>query len=323
MENNYSDGVSNITTQSTTQNLISERKETTRIILITFLVMGLWGALFPFVKLGYIEFQLDTSNPANLLLFAGIRFTISGLVISSFCLFRDNNIRSMNTKSYLGIFIVAVFAVVFHYACTYIGLANVDSSVTALLKQSGALIFVCFSFLFFKEDKFSIQKLFAALLSVLSILVVNMNALKFEFSIWTLLIIGASVCTVVSNVVCKKMLGNVSSLTTTGFSQFAGGIILLLTGILSGGRITTCTPRALLVFTYIIVTTVISYSLWYSVVKRYDLSKLFIIKMAEPLFAALVSLALPLGAEITWNHLIAFALVFGAVLVSNMKINKK
>ena len=90
-------------------------------------------------------------------------------------------------------------------------------------------------------------------------------------------------------------------------------------GFLNGGRITVCTPRALLVFAYIITATVISYSLWYSVVKKYELSKLFIIKMAEPLFSALVSLALPLEAEITWNHLIAFALVFAAVLVSNMK----
>lgn len=294
-----------------------------RIILISFGVTALWGSLFPFVKLGYIEFGLDTGNPANLLLFAGIRFFISGLLISVFCGIRDKNTRSMNGKSFGGILLVGLFAVVLHYACTYIGLANIDSSKTALLKQSGTLIFVCFSFLIFKEDKFTVQKLIGAVLSMLSILIVNMNALKFEFSVWTFLIIGASICAVVSNVICKKMLGDVSALAITGVSQFAGGAFLMAVGFLTGGRITVCTPRALLVFTYIITATVISYSLWYSVVKRYELSKLFIIKMAEPLFSALVSLALPLEAEITWNHLIAFALVFAAVLVSNRKVAGK
>jgi drug/metabolite transporter (DMT)-like permease len=38
-----------------------------------------------------------------------------------------------------------------HYAFTYIGLSSTDSSKTALIKQLGSLIYVCFAFLFFKN----------------------------------------------------------------------------------------------------------------------------------------------------------------------------
>ncbi len=305
-------------TENTSRNEIGKSSRL-RIILLSFVVTALWGSLFPFVKLGYIEFGLDTANPANLLLFAGVRFFISGLLLSVFCMGKSRTFRILERRTFGSVMLVGLFAVALHYACTYIGLANIDSSTTALLKQSGVLVFVCFSFLVFKEDRFTVQKLIGAALGLFSILIVNMDALKIRFNVWTLLIIGASICTVISNVIYKKLLNDVPALTSTGVSQLTGGIILMAAGFLSGGRITVCTPAALLVFGYIITATVVSYSLWYSVVKKYELSKLFIIKMAEPLFAALVSLALPLGAKITWNHLIAFVLVFAAVLISNMK----
>ena len=57
--------------------------------------------------------------------------------------------------------------------------------------------------------------------------------------------------------------------------------------------------------------------------QKYSLSKLFIIKMTEPLFAAMISVLLPIGATLTWQHGAAFALVVAAVLVSNVNFGKK
>ena len=74
---------------------------------------------------------------------------------------------------------------------------------------------------------------------------------------------------------------------------------------------------------YLVIVTIISYSLWYSVVKKYDLSKLFIVKMSEPLFAAVISVLLPLNSKITIEHLISFLLVSIAILLSNLQIKKK
>ena len=74
---------------------------------------------------------------------------------------------------------------------------------------------------------------------------------------------------------------------------------------------------------FIVAATVVSYGLWYAVVQKYSLSKLFIIKMTEPLFAALISVLLPIGATLTWQHGAAFALVAAAVLVSNVNFGKK
>lgn len=44
----------------------------------------LWGSAFPCVKLGYELFAVDTSSYSSLILFAGTRFTLAGLLVLVF-----------------------------------------------------------------------------------------------------------------------------------------------------------------------------------------------------------------------------------------------
>lgn len=293
------------------------------VIGVGLLVMLLWGSLFPFVKYGYVVFGLDTSFYPNLILFAGLRFLISGGVLSVFCVSTRRTFAVKQPKKLLPTALVALFAVVLHYACTYISLSLIDSSKTALLKQSGVIVFVCFSFLFFRDDRFSVGKIIGALLGIASVLIVNLDSFRITMNPGALLVIGASFCTVISNVVVKRDLSDVPAVAVTGYSQLTGGIVLAAAGLALGGRINVFDLRAALVMLYIIAATVISYGLWYSVVQKYALSRLFIIKMAEPLFAALVSILLPLGTHLTWQHAAAFVLVAAAVCVSHLEFPKR
>lgn len=298
-------------------------RRTIIIVLVSLLVMILWGALFPFVKYGYKVFSIDTTFYPNLILFAGVRFTISGFILSLFCIFTKRTYIVRQPKKLIGTSLVALFAVVLHYTCTYIGLCLVDAGKTALLKQSGVVVFVCISFLFFKEDEFSWGKIAGAVLGVASVLVVNFESTKFDFGLGSILIIAASLCTVINNVVFKKTLGDVNPVSVTGYSQFIGGVILLVIGLCFGGSFGTVTWGGAGIMVFIVAATVVSYGLWYAVVQKYSLSKLFIIKMTEPLFAAMISVLLPIGATLTWQHGAAFALVVAAVLVSNVNFGKK
>ena len=292
------------------------------VVGIGLFVMLLWGSLFPFVKYGYKVFEIDTSFYPNLILFAGTRFLISGALLSAICLATRRTYLVKQPKKWLPTALVALFAVVLHYACTYISLGQIDSSKTALLKQSGVLVFVCFSFLFFRDDRLTPGKILGALCGIASVLVINLESFRITFGLGTVLVIAASFCTVISNIIFKKSFQGVPAVTVTGYSQLAGGAVLTAVGLALGGRITTFSLRAFLVMLYIVVATVVSYGLWYFVVQKYALSKLFIIKMAEPLFAAIVSVILPLGAHLTWQHAVAFALVAAAVCVSNLQLPK-
>lgn len=289
-----------------------------KFLLLSILVMILWGSLFPMVKLGYQEFSLDTSFVPNILLFAGIRFTICGGVVSLFCRVKYPS-QPVSGSSLSRILCVGLFAVVLHYTCSYWGLSLTDSAKAAMLKQLAVLVFIPFSFLFFKGDRFSIQKLFGAVLGFGGCVVLNLDAGHFSLGVGELLVMGASVCTVASNVLGKKVMTQVPSLMVTGYSQLAGGIVLLLLGWLAGGRIEYISGSACLVLLYICLASIISYSVWYYTVSNGDLSKLFIIKFLEPMFAGVFG-ALLLGENIwRWEYLVAFLMIVVAVWISHEK----
>ena len=299
----------------------------TIIILCAIIVMVLWGSLFPFVKWGFLEFGISSNNVPDVLLFAGLRFLISGAILtifSSFVIKKTGAVKQLkNKKVLLAIILVGLFSVILHYTCSYISLTKTDSSNVSLLKQSGVLVFVCLSFLFIKEDEFSITKIIAAILGVASIVVVNINSLDFMLDLGTILAVASSLCTVISNIILKKFLSNINPCFITGLSQLIGGLSLTVVALILGGKLQTFTINGLWISIYIIVATIVSYGLWYATVQKYDLSKLFIIKMLEPLFACVISALLPIGAILEWNHLAALILVGFAILVSNMKIQFK
>ncbi|MBE6727880.1 MAG: hypothetical protein E7562_04440 [Ruminococcaceae bacterium] len=290
-------------------------KNSTKTILLSLLVMALWGSLFPMVKLGYKAFEISSKSVPDILMFASYRFIISGLVVSAFCLIKKEKIATPKAKSILNIVIMGLFSIVLHYACTYIGLSTTDSSKTALIKQLGALIYVCFAFLFFKNEKFSILKIVGAIIGFGGIVAINYNPNGIIFAIGDILIIGASVCTVVANVISKKSVQGSSPYWITGISQFFGGIVLFVAAVIMGGKFLEFNLTAALIFTYICIASICSYTLWYYVLKNNSLSKMFIIKFAEPLFACVFG-ALILGENIfKWQYFIAFLLIsFGIVL---------
>ena len=68
---------------------------------------------------------------------------------------------------------------------------------------------------------------------------------------------------------------------------------------------------------YICLASIVSYCIWFIIVKDGELSKLFIIKFAEPVFACIFSAVL-LGENIfRVQYLFAFILIMCGIIISN------
>ena len=294
-----------------------------KTLLLSLLAMTLWGSLYPCIKLGYKVFGISGKAVPDILMFAGMRFVISGLVVSLFSVAKKEKLASPKAKNIGYILLMGLFAVVLHYACTYMGLSTTASSKTALLKQLGSLLYVCFAFLFFKSEKFSILKLVGAILGFCGIIAINYTPEGIRFSAGDLIIIAASFCTVTANIINKQFLRGCSPYWTTGISQFSGGVVLLAAAFIMGGTPLHFTWQATLVFAYICTASIIAYTLWYYVLKYNDLSKLFIIKFAEPLMACVFS-AILLGDNIfQLQYLLAFLLISTGIVLGNKSETKK
>ncbi len=289
-------------------------------IVLTLFVMLLWGSLFPMVKLGYSAYNISTVG--DILLFAGIRFTVCGFIISLFAFFTNKKDFNASKASIVPILFSGLFAIILHYGFTYMGLSLTDSSKTAIIKQIGVLLYVCFSFMFFKEDKPTVTKIIGAVLGFCGIIAINWGSGGVSFNIGDLLIILASFCTVFSNVISKKALTNVNPITLTGISQLFGGIILLISGAALGGKMQFNISKWY-IFTYICVASILSYTIWFTVVKKSELSKLFIIKFAEPVFACMFGALLLDENILKLQYLFALVLISAGILLANLCLKKE
>ena len=288
---------------------------------LALLTMLLWGSLFPMVKRGFAAYSVE--GTADILLFAGIRFVICGAVICAYAALRDKGSYKPVPGSIVPILLAGLFSIILHYSFTYAGLELTASSKTALIKQIGALFYVCFSFLFIKSDRPTVKKIVAALIGFGGIIALNISSEGFTFHIGDVLILGASFCTVFSNVISKKVFQKVEPITATGVSQLFGGLVLLVVGLAMGGEVAFPLGGSLWIMGYICVASIVSYCIWFGIVKSGELSKLFIIKFAEPVFACLFGAHI-LGEDI-WKiqYLVAFVLISGSICLSNMTKKKQ
>ena len=299
---------------------MSRRKSFT--VPLAMLVMILWGSLYPLVKEGYRRFAVRTDFFPDILAFCGLRFAVCGGLILFICLITKRSLKLSTKSEWISVLGVGLFSVILHYSFSYIGLTMTDSGKTALLKQLAVAFFIPLSFLFVKGERFKPSNILSAALCLAGIVVLNVGKLGFAFGLGEAMIVAASFCSVISNVVAKKSMTTVDPLAMAGYSQAFGGVILLLFGLSLGGRCHPVSGGSYLVFGYICAASIVSYCLWYTVVKKADLSLLFIIKFMEPMFAALIGALVLKENPFTASFLGAFALIIVAVLATKLEGKK-
>lgn len=297
----------------------SSKKDLFMAILLTIIPMILWGSLYPFIKIGYEAFAINSASIPDIIVFASMRFTVCGAIVCAIAMIRRDKIEAPRLKSVGSILLIGLFSIVLHYAFTYIGLSLGDSSKTALLKQLGALLYLCTAPIFIKDERFNKFKLIGSLIGFGGIIAINFGTDFSAIAIGDIVIVLASICSVISMILTKRIANNTSAFWATGISQLGGGLVLLTAGLIMGGRIPQINAKAVLVFAYICVASIVAYVTFFYCQRKFATSKLLIIKFTEPLFACIFG-ALLLGEEIfKLNYLIAFILICLGIAIGNIR----
>lgn len=282
---------------------------------LALLAMFFWGSLFPMIKVGYQAFQLDTSSPANIMVFAGLRFIVCGLLLVGSLGVQKKTMSPPKKTEMFPVLMCALFGYFLHYICTYTGLSLIEGSKTAILKQVGSLFIICFAFLFRKEDVFSWKKLLSGVLGFASIVVVNLNAGEFQFGIGDVLILTASFCSAISMIFAKNAYDHCDPMRVTAWAQLISGVMLTVIGLAFGGRLGQPGWNAVGVFAYICFASCMGYAIWNNLVKYNDLTRMNEIKFTEPLFSAICSAVLLSENIFRLSYLFSFVLVAAGVFI--------
>lgn len=287
-------------------------------VLLALLVCALWGSLYPFIKIGYQAFSINAKDIPSIMLFAGLRFAVCGGILVGILVCKEKRRFLPSRTQWVPILLVGLFTIVLHYGLTYVALALGEGSKSAIIKQVGFLFLSCFSFLFIKEERFSVAKMLAGVLGFLGIVITAIDGNRVVFAVGDVLLLLSSLCTVCSTIISKRSFSRIDPVRLVAFSQLLGGLCLLICGICMGGRIGSINAKAVLVFVYICAASIAAYVLWNLLLKHNSLAKLSIIKFSEPLFAVLFS-GLWLHENI-WKLTYLFALltVLAAILLCNL-----
>ena len=128
------------------------------IALPAMLCCALWGSAFPCIKIGYRLFEINSANTADVILFAGMRFIVSGLLVLLIAFIGGNGFIKLKKDAVGSVLIVSMFQTILQYGFFYIGLTHTTGVKASIITGSNVFFVILISSLLFKEEKFTLKK---------------------------------------------------------------------------------------------------------------------------------------------------------------------
>ena len=167
-----------------------------------------WGWAYPLIKMGFEEFAITPDMTGNKILFAGVRFTFSGLIILAFAKAKRRSFAMRKKTDWWFMLVFALLNTTLHYSTFYIGLSFSAGARAAILNSLSVFLLVIMACIFFKSDRFTIGKVLGCVLGFAGILALNMGGA--ESGHFTLLgdgmIIVNALCSAVASLLTRSLI---------------------------------------------------------------------------------------------------------------------
>lgn len=291
------------------------------VAAVALLCCGLWGSATPFIKLGY-ELILPEKTVASTMLFAGIRFTLAGIITVIIYSVARRKMLFPKKENLLRVANVAAFQTVIQYIFFYIGLANTTGVKGTIASGSSAFFAVLIAGFVFKLEKVTFKKIFACIIGFAGIVLVNLKGLELNINFTgDVFVIFSAIASAASSVLSKRYSKFEDPVIISGYQFIMGGIVMVLVGLISGGQVVFDSIAAIGVIVYLAFLSAVAYSLWGVLLKFNPVSKVTIYTFMTPVFGVILS-SLMLSEEASvspLNLIITLVLVSTGIIMLNYK----
>lgn len=292
------------------------------VLALALLCCILWGSATPAIKTGYALFNIGADDTASQILFAGMRFTLAGILTVLFGSIISKKPLIPKKESIPMIVKLALVQTVLQYVFFYIGHAHAPGYKAAIVNGSNTFITILFAVFIFKYEKMTWLKLLACLMGFAGIVIINLTGKGFDMSFSLMgegAILISAIAYALSSGMIKKYSQSENPVVLSGYQFFLGGLLLSVAGLIMGGKITGFTLSSTLLFIYLALISSVAYTVWGILLKYNPVGKVAIFGFTNPIFGVLLS-ALFLGessAAFGWQGIIALALVSVGIFVIN------
>ena len=297
------------------------RNEKLRPLLAILCALG-WSLAYPFIKLGYGELQIDSADLGSKILFAGIRFFAAGLLVLAFSAVQKRKL-AVTRKEVPWLTLFALVNTALHYLFSYIGLSYIPSARSTILDSMGSFFLIILSGLFLEDDTFSVKKIAGCLLGFCGILTISITPGGGLFSGISFLgdgmILLNACCAAGGGILTRCISKKIKKMTATGYGMSAGGLMLLLVGLMVGVRQPwNLSLWGVTILFVLVLISAVCFGIYNMLLANHPSSKVAIYNSLIPVFGVMFS-SLLRREPFSWQYILAAGLTAAGVYVVNRK----
>lgn len=277
-----------------------------------------WGWAYPFIKMGFHEFGITPDMTGSKMLFAGLRFCVSGLIILGMACYKGRNFSVRKHTDWWYILIFTLLNTTLHYAFFYFGLSHSEGARAAILNSLGVFAVVIFACMFFRSDRMTAGKFAGCAIGFAGIMALNMGSGKSGHFTWEgdgFIILNA-LCSACASLLTRGLGKRIDMFVGTGYSLAYGGLMLVAAGLALGGTLPTFTAWGMACLLVLIAISALGFALYNQLIMHNPVGKIAIFNSAIPVVGAVTS-CLCLGETFYWKYVLAGALATLGIYIIN------
>lgn len=277
-----------------------------------------WGWAYPFIKMGFREFGITPDMTGSKMLFAGVRFCISGLIILGIARRRGKDFSVRKGSDWWYIMLFTLLNTALHYAFFYFGLSHSEGARAAILNSLGVFAVVILASLFFRSDRMTVGKVAGCLIGFAGIMALNMGGGRGGHFTWQgdgFIILNA-MCSAGASLLTRGLGKRVDMFVGTGYSLAYGGLMLVAAGLALGGTLPVFTAWGMTCLLVLIGISSLAFVLYNQLLMHNPVGKIAIFNSAIPVVGAVTS-CLCLGETFYWKYVLAGTLATLGIYIIN------
>lgn len=253
---------------------------------------ALWGSAFPCIKLGYRMTDIGTADTAAQILYAGLRFTLAGILAILIGSVSARKLLYPKRTAYTKVIVLSLFQTILQYFFFYIGLARTDGTKASIIEGMNVFVAIAVSGLIFRMEKLTARKIFGSIIGFVGVILINVSGKSLSGSMTFTgegFIFLSTVSYAFSSVMLKVYSKEENTVMLSGWQFVFGGIVMTIGGLLMGGRIHTFRADGILMLLYLAFVSAVAYSLWSVLLTYNPISRVAVFGFMNPMIGFILS----------------------------------
>lgn len=288
-------------------------------IAVALFCCFMWGCAFPCIKTGYRLLQIGSENTASLLLFAGYRFSLGGLLTILIYSLIGKRFLLPKAKELPSVTALGTVQTAVQYCLYYIGLSQMTGMKSSVFSGSLSFFVMLLACFVFRQERATKRKLLSCVLGFSGVLLVNMSGLDliFRFSAEGIFLISV-ILAGFGNCMTKNMSKSIHPPTLNGYQMMIGGLLLTAAGTLMGGKLIFDSAGSILILLALALIAAVAQTLWTILIKHNEVSTISIFTFMVPVFGVLLSSLFVPGESVSISIVFALILISVGIIISNV-----